>query len=231
MSSAEVGIEEVVGEATSFFSYCWVGTVLRDMLDAIEKILAALEADGKRRYVWIDIFCASQNLLQGVIKDPAMSSAEVGIEDAISTVGELLFYMEPLAGEWAAPPHPFLLAGQGDPQEGWVLPGLRHTSSRSRATTTWEPPRCTVSAAGPDRANPFSRAWCIFELAKALAKGCTLHMLLSPESVRLFERKLRRDPGGFHWAGKLLDGIDVKRAQLSKVEDRRALAALSPTPP
>ena len=88
-----------------------------------------------------------------------------------------------------------------------------------------------MSAAGPDRANPFSRAWCIFELAKALAKGCTLHMLLSPESVRLFERKLRRDPGGFHWAGKLLDGIDVKRAQLSKVEDRRALAALSPTPP
>ena len=44
-----------------------------------------LEADGKRRYVWIDILCASQNLLQGVIKDPAMSSAEVGIEDAIST--------------------------------------------------------------------------------------------------------------------------------------------------
>ena len=92
------GIEALVGEATSFFSYCWVGTVLRDMLDAIEKILAALEADGKRRYVWIDILCASQNLLQGVIKDPAMSSAEVGIEDAISTVGELLFYMEPLAG-------------------------------------------------------------------------------------------------------------------------------------
>ena len=45
------GIEALVGEATSFFSYCWVGTQLRDMLDAIEKILAALEADGKRRYV------------------------------------------------------------------------------------------------------------------------------------------------------------------------------------
>lgn len=91
-------IEEVVGEATSFFSYCWNGTRLRDMLDAIERSLATLEADGKRRYVWIDIFCASQNLLQGVIKDPAMSSAEVGIEDAISTVSELLFYFEPLSG-------------------------------------------------------------------------------------------------------------------------------------
>ena len=90
-------IGDVIGEATSFYSYCWQGTKLRDMLDAIEKILAALEADGKRRYVWIDILCASQNLRQGVIKDPAMSSAEVGIEDAISTVGELLFYFEPLS--------------------------------------------------------------------------------------------------------------------------------------
>ena len=152
------GIDELVGEATSFLSYCWQGTKLRDMLDAIEKILAALEADGKRRYVWIDILCASQNLLQGVIKDPAMSSAEVGIEDAISTVGELLFYMEPLAGEWAAPPHPFLLAEQGEPAAGWVRSGPA----------------------------ALTRAWCIFELAKALAKGCTLHVLLSPASVGLF---------------------------------------------
>ena len=30
------GIDELVGEATSFLSYCWQGTKLRDMLDAIE---------------------------------------------------------------------------------------------------------------------------------------------------------------------------------------------------
>ena len=121
----------------------------------------------------------------------------------IDAVDETFVYVEPLAGEWRALQHPFLLAEQGEPEAGWVRSGPA----------------------------ALTRAWCIFELAKALAKGCTLHMLLSPESVRLFERKLRRDPGGFHWAGKLLDGIDVKRAQLSKVEDRRALAALSPTPP
>ena len=102
------GIEELVGEATSFFSYSWTGIKLRDLLAAIERVLAKLEAaDGKRCYVWVDILCASQNLLQGVIKDPKMSSAEVGIEDAISTAGELLFYMEPLSErEWAAPAHP-----------------------------------------------------------------------------------------------------------------------------
>jgi len=61
------GIEELVGEATCFFSYSWTGTKLRDLLAAIERVLAKLEAaDGKRRYVWVDIFCASQNLLQGV---------------------------------------------------------------------------------------------------------------------------------------------------------------------
>ena len=88
------GIEELVGEATSFFSYSWTGTKLRDLLAAIERVLAKLEAaDGKRRYVWVDILCASQNLLQGVIKDPDLSGAEVGIENAISTASELLFYI------------------------------------------------------------------------------------------------------------------------------------------
>ena len=160
--------------------------------------------------MWIDIFCASQNLLQGVIKDPAMSSAEVGIEDAISTVGELLFYMEPLAGEWAAPPHPFLLAEQGEPEAGWVRSGPA----------------------------ALTRAWCIFELAKALAKGCRLHVLLSPASVALFERRMtiafdqfEDGLGGFDWVGKLLGGIDVKRAQISFVKDRRALSSSSSPPP
>ena len=78
------GIEELVGEATSFFSYSWTGIKLRDLLAAIERVLAKLEAaDGKRCYVWVDILCASQNLLQGVIKDPDLSGAEVGIENAI----------------------------------------------------------------------------------------------------------------------------------------------------
>ena len=49
------GIEELVGEATCFFSYSWTGTKLRDLLAAIERVLAKLEAaDGKCRYVWVD---------------------------------------------------------------------------------------------------------------------------------------------------------------------------------
>ena len=39
-----------MGEATSFFSYSWTGTKLRDLLAAIERALAKLEAaDGKVR--------------------------------------------------------------------------------------------------------------------------------------------------------------------------------------
>ena len=44
------GIEQLVGEATCFFSYSWTGTKLRDLLAAIERALAKLEAaDGKVR--------------------------------------------------------------------------------------------------------------------------------------------------------------------------------------
>ena len=188
------GIEELVGDATCFFSYSWTGTKLRDLLTAIERVLAKLEAaDGKRRYVWVDILCASQNLLQGVIKDKDLSSAEVGIEDAISTASELIFYMEPLSeDEWAAPAHPFLLAEQGEPAAGWMR--------RGPAALT--------------------RAWCIFELAKSLSKECTLHVLLSETSVAQFEEKMRNDRYGFNWISRILGRVDVKQAQITKVEDR-----------
>ena len=47
------GFDGVIGPATSFFSYSWTGTKLRDMLDAIERALATLEQDGTPRFVWV----------------------------------------------------------------------------------------------------------------------------------------------------------------------------------
>ena len=47
------GFDGVIGPATSFFSYSWTGTKLRDMLDAIERTLATLEQDGTPRFVWV----------------------------------------------------------------------------------------------------------------------------------------------------------------------------------
>ena len=128
-----------------------------------------------------------------MIKDRDLSSAEVGIEDAISTASELLFYMEPLSqDEWAAPAHPFLLAEQGEPEAGWMR--------RGPAALT--------------------RAWCIFELAKSLSKGCTLHVLLSETSVARFEKKMRTDALGFRWIADILGRVDVDQAQITKVDDR-----------
>ena len=51
--------------------------------------------------------------------------------------------------------HTYLLAEQGEPAAGWMR--------RGPAALT--------------------RAWCIFELAKSLSKGCTLHVLLGETSV------------------------------------------------
>ena len=43
----------LVGRATSFFSYSWTGTKLRDMLTAVERVIERLEAaDGVRR-AWL----------------------------------------------------------------------------------------------------------------------------------------------------------------------------------
>merc|ERR1719272_2177896 len=100
--------------------------------------------------------------------------------------------MEPLSGEWRAPPHPFLLAEQGEPEEGWVR--------RGPAALT--------------------RAWCIFELAKSLSKGCKLHVLLSEKSVARFEDKMRNDGYGFDWIADILGRVDVKQAQITKAKDR-----------
>ena len=98
--------------------------------------------------------------------------------------------MEPLAAEWAAPPHPFLLEEQGEPAARW--------KRRGPAALT--------------------RAWCIFELAKALALRRTLHVLLSPASVRLFEERMTKHytefadgQPGFEWIGQILGRVDVKR--------------------
>ena len=45
---------QVIGKATSFLSYSRTGTRLRDMFDAIERLLTKLEAqDGRTRYVWV----------------------------------------------------------------------------------------------------------------------------------------------------------------------------------
>ena len=64
------GIDALIGHATTFFSYSWTGTRLDDMLYAVEKKMEELEKeDGKRRFAWIDMFCASQNLLDNIFYD------------------------------------------------------------------------------------------------------------------------------------------------------------------
>ena len=133
--TAEADVSLFVGAATTFFSYSWTGTRLADMLYAIIRQVEALEKeDGRRRYVWIDMFCASQNLLAGAFLpiDPterealkASNPIEYGrrkeqtdklFDGAIDSVNEILFYCSPLADEWLAPPHPFLLPDRGEPK-------------------------------------------------------------------------------------------------------------------
>eukprot|EP00665_Eupelagonemidae_sp_cell47_P006101 gene6100-2308_t len=60
-----LGVNRLIGHSSSFFSYSWTGTTLSDMLDALDGIIGRLEAEpgSETKFVWVDMFCASQNLL------------------------------------------------------------------------------------------------------------------------------------------------------------------------
>ena len=208
-----VDVTKLVGSATTFFSYSWTGTKLGDMLAAIERKVEELErADGVRRFVWVDMFAASQNLLAGRYL-PATEAARAELkqndlaayrarkedtdtifDDAIDAVGtsvpkEILLYLSPLTGEWRAPDQPYLLPDRGSPPANWMRKGP----------------------------GAITRAWCCFEMVKTLAKGCNLHVVLSPADVDGFEELLT---WRFDEIAKIVAEIEVRDAQISKVEDR-----------
>ena len=59
-----VDASALFGDATSFFSYSWTGTRVDDMVTAAERGIAQLdEAAAAPRFLWLDMLCASQNLL------------------------------------------------------------------------------------------------------------------------------------------------------------------------
>ncbi|KAL1495725.1 hypothetical protein AB1Y20_016592 [Prymnesium parvum] len=193
----------LVGHTTTFFSYSWKGTRLGDMLAAIERKVESLEReDGRTRYVFIDIFCASQNLLTGAFHSPHVTKEadprgyaerheDIGgvMDGAMAAADEMLFYCSPLTEAWEAPRDPFLLPERGEPPE-----------QRTRRGP------CAVT-----------RAWCVFEMARAIAKQYTLHVVLSPADVDGFEGLLLER---FDEIAGIIAALDARDAQITKAEDR-----------
>ncbi|KOO30511.1 tpr domain protein [Chrysochromulina tobinii] len=199
-------VDALIGLATTFFSYSWDGTKLGDMLDAIERRLAELEAaDGVMRYVWIDMFAASQSLLSGEFdadryprgseeRKARKEDTDHIFADAMAAIREILLYCSPLTAEWPAPDQPYFLPDRGAPPAGWMRRGP----------------------------GAMTRAWCLFELVEALAKGATLHVVLAPADVDGFEELLTDD---FDEIAGIVAGIDAAEAQITKIEDRNYILA------
>ena len=199
-------VSPLIGLATTFFSYSWEGTPLGDMLDAIEQKLDELEAaDGITRYVWIDILAASQTLLSGEFAadrypwgseehKARTEDTDHVFADAMAAISEILLYCSPLTAEWPAPNQPYFLPDRGTPPAGWMRRGP----------------------------GAMTRAWCLFELVKALAKGATLHVVLAPADVDGFEELLTDD---FDEIAGIVAGIDANDAQITKIEDRYYILA------
>ena len=192
----------LVGHATTFFSYSWTGTKLGDMLTAIQNKVSELEAaDGRRRFVWVDMFAASQTLLAGEFRDEAShpkgspgykerkEDTDTIFDHALDAIEELLLYASPLNEQWRAPQHPYLLPDIGDPPPDWMRRGP----------------------------GAMTRAWCMFEMVKALAKPARLHVVLSPADVSNFEELLTKH---FDDIAGIIADLDARKAQVSKPEDR-----------
>ena len=154
------------GRTSTFFSYSWTGSALCDVVAACERAITRLNAeDAATRFLWLDMLCASQNLLAGTYQDltkfPAGTPGHAArkedtdalFDGALDASAEIVFYLSPLVEEWDAPLNPYLRADRGEPPVHWRRKG-------PRATT---------------------RAWCLFELTSKLAKGGRLLVELCPE--------------------------------------------------
>ena len=119
-----VRTDDLVGRATTFFSYSWTGSTLGDVLAALRRALPRLAAGGAagggdQQAVWVDMFCASQNLLAGAYRDPAITkeSDPAGyaarkedtdrvFDDAFEPVREVILYASPLCAARETPRAP-----------------------------------------------------------------------------------------------------------------------------
>ena len=186
------------GRATTFFSYSWTGTSLIDVFESLKQVtVAELPLGHTHSYFWIDMFCASQNLLAGKFKHLNDSKGKPWKEDtdnifkgAIETTKEVVFYCSPLVDTWVAPPHPYLRDDKGEPPKNWERKGPR----------------------------AITRAWCLFEVAESLQKkNCKLYVALSPQDRKHLSTMLTES---FDDIITVFADTDANEAQISKVDDR-----------
>lgn len=213
---------DLVGDADVYLCYAWSGTALREVLQSAERALRRLShgATGSTPRIWIDVFCASQNLLAGRYQEPHARSlprdgAEYAeymrgteywrrkeedhtMERAVGGARTIVLACSRLVEPWLAPPHAMLSPDAPAPASGW------------------------------ERRGPVAlgRAWCLTELSLAVQAGARLEVELGDEDARQLDR--------MRWTGleeldSLLDATDAHEAQLTLVEDRALLLPLIET--
>ena len=108
--------------------------------------------------------CPARFWVHGNILDIMMHHAV--FDGVLTVVRETFFFMSPLTGEWAAPPHPYLLPDRGEPKEGWMRKGP----------------------------GAITRAWCNWEICRTKKEGCKLHIVLGRADVDGFVNFLNSQP-------------------------------------
>ncbi len=198
----------LVGPANAYFVYAWLGTSIGDLLRASIRALRRQEAmHGVGRKLFIDLFCASQNLIagrygrQGGAREGATAEDyDASFESVFEVCDTVVLHLSPVApgARWAAPvdthrqAHQFLDERRGAPEPGWVREG---------------PVALT-------------RAWCVKELAQGLAAGCALLLETDEAGQAALLELLRRGEGAHAAEPLVLVDPDFRDVQIRRAADR-----------
>ena len=192
-------------KATTYFSYASQSS-LADVAAAVERSVNRLHADETEQFVWMDVLCASQNLLNGRYEDTdnyprgtegyAARKEDMDhlFDNAMKECSSIICHLAPLIDEWRVPPQqPYLRADFGDPPSHWNRKGPR----------------------------AMSRAWCIYELASMAKRGVRVIVELEPDDEKYLQQLIRSAVGV---VASMISAIDVNDSQLSNATDRNFLA-------
>ena len=227
-----IDVSPLFGPATTYVSYAWCGSTLADIATASHRGLRRLQASeassgGRRRFLWLDAVCASQNQLagrythegeavryiQGSPEYLAVSEdCATLIDGSLSACSEVILFLAPLLDEWRPPRHAYLDAEHQPPPRGT---------------------RCVGPVA-------LTRAWVLCELATLISRpdegaaagangggdgnggGVKLVVELRAQDVPLLRRTLETDLGRLT---AMVDSVDVATSQLCRISDRELISA------
>ena len=200
-----VSCDGIVGTANAYMCYSWDSTNLGDLLKSAISVLRAQEQQhGGARYLFLDLFAASQNLISGRYgrlggeRDQATSEDyDLTFEQAFMKMDTVAVLLTPLFGEpWLAPLDTQRVV------HGYLDEALAQPTER-------------FECHGP---MALTRAWCIKEIAQGIVNGCNLQIEFDAQGRRDVQHAVA--VGECDPLRDLITSFDFTTVQCRRAKDR-----------